>query len=770
MNFTFKKLIASFLILLFLGAGASAQRVSFVAFRQLPRDMQLYARDDNNMAEVPVSGRVEEAGYDHMSVVTFRNNTRTGYNKSVLNYAGNSFASFDIKPKIKAEMADYSVEIYACRTNDSLLIARKNEIVAGDFFVINGQSNASAIHFGDWGSKYCRTVGRIPDDNPGMTPGDTLWIQSSWSWPYVGAWGLQLQRKILENNGIPTCVINGSSPGSKIAWHTERNAANPTSPSLYGNLLARIKVANPSKIRDFFWYQGEQEVLEDIRDYPEQYDKLFKFWQMDYPMVDKFIVLQITVLFNPFYVAGTIRDFQRRTKYLYPRSDHFSTMGLPYFDGIHYDIKGYNELGKRLYNFIGPDLYKSAPIDNAATPDIKKAFYTTDKKDAITLIFDEGQKLVWPKDTLIEDVNYNFFAKSLREVFYFDGDESESKAPVVKEGTATENRVNLTLFGSSSAKKLNYLPAYKGEKIRIYYGPYLTNVKGLGAFSFQNVDINDALIISNLKAEENTLKTVDVSWTTIPGAAYILYRKAEGEQSFTKVQDLTTTQISYNDVNVSPEKLYTYRIQAISSGSESEVKEVSIKTSPVLALPVTLVTFGASRLDESIVKVNWKTTAEVNNSQFEIQRSVYPESGFLGIGTVDGAGNSGSVTNYEFKDNNDISQWTYYRLKQVDFDGSYTYSRIVSVQPFRLKLAVVTFPNPSSNENIQFKVSGLNSPAAISVTVYDSKGFVIYKNEKYQLDNRFLISIDSVTKKHSGQLFIKIVKKDQSAVSSFVVY
>ena len=770
MNSTLKKLIALFLTLSFFGTGTYAQHVGFVAFRQLPRDMQLYARDDNNMGEVPVSGRVEDGGYDHMSVITFRNNARTGYNKSVLNYAGNSFASFDMKPKIKAEIADYSFEIYACKLTDSVLIARKNDIVAGDFFVINGQSNASAIHFGDWGNKYCRTVARIPDDNPSMTPGDTLWIQSSWSWPYVGAWGLQLQRKILEEQGIPTCVINGSSPGSKIAWHTERNDGNPTSPSLYGNLLKRVKVASPAKIRAFFWWQGEQEVLEDIRDYPQQYDKLFKFWQLDYPMVDNFIVLQITVLFNPFYVAGTIRDFQRRTKYLYPKSDHFSTMGLPYFDGIHYDIKGYNELGKRLYNFIGPGLYKSAPIDNAATPDIKKAFYSTDKKDAITLVFDEGQKLVWPKDTLIEDVNYNFFTKSLREVFYLDGDESESKPAVVKEGTATGNRVNLTLFGSSAAKKLNYLPAYKGEKIRIYYGPYLTNVKGLGAFSFQNVDINDALIISNLKATENNLKTVDVTWNAISGASYILYRKAEGETDFTKIQDLAATQLSYNDANVSPEKTYTYRIQAVSDLSESELKEVSIKTSPVLALPVTLVNFTASRLDENTVKLNWKTAMEVNNSRFEIQRSLNPMSGFEFVGTLDGSGTSGALNNYVFNDNNSITQWTYYRLKQVDFDGSFTYSRIVSVAPFKLNLTIVTFPNPSIRGDIQFKVSGLDSPGIVSISIYDSKGSVFYKNEKYQLDNRLLISISAFANKQSGQFFIKITRKDQSAVSSFVVY
>jgi hypothetical protein len=80
-------------------------------------------------------------------------------------------------PRIKAEMADYSFEVYACHETDSALIVRRNEVVAGDFYVISGQSNAAATVFGAWSSKYARTVARTPDGKPDITPGDTLWTR-----------------------------------------------------------------------------------------------------------------------------------------------------------------------------------------------------------------------------------------------------------------------------------------------------------------------------------------------------------------------------------------------------------------------------------------------------------------------------------------------------------------------------------------------------------------------------------------------------------------
>lgn len=522
MNSTNKKFILLLIFICGFKAEIYAQRFYSVVFDQLPEDMQLYAREDDDMAVVPVSGVIEVAGWDHISVVTFRNKERYAYNKSVLAYEGKPSASFDIKPSIKAEMADYSFEIYACKQADSILIVKRAEVVAGDFYVISGQSNALALQFGDYSNKYCRTVARIPDSNPGLTPGDTLWIPAAWSWTYVGAWGLQLQRSVLETYGIPTCVINGSLPGTKITQFLDRDASNPAKPtSLYGGLLHRVNKAKPARIRNFFWYQGEQEAIEGIAGYDAEFDKLFKYWQIDYPQVDEFDIIQINAFWSP--TAGEIRDFQRRTKYLYPKTDHFATLGLPlYTDGIHYLIDGYQILGKRLFHFLSPKNYGLADTVDVSCPDIKKAYYSSAKKDEIVLLFDEGQHLKWPADTIIKGEDGTPVTMSNRNFFFLDG--NNASPAKVKSGTAAGNRVTLSMTEPVTAKTINYLPIVKPANISVFRGPYITNSTGLSAFSFNNVTIGDPLLLSLSSIQAGM--TVQVEWPSATGATnYVLERK-----------------------------------------------------------------------------------------------------------------------------------------------------------------------------------------------------------------------------------------------------
>ena len=414
-------IITGFLINFLIVSPSSAQRFYSVVFSELPKDMQLYARDDNNLAQVEFSGKIELADWHYLSVVTYRNKVRYGYSKGPIQYSEPSIGNFSVKASIKAEMADYDFEVYVCRnSSDSVLIVKRVEIVAGDFYVISGQSNGAANHFGSWSSKYARTVGRTPDDSPSFGAKDTLWIPSAWSWLYTGAWGIQLQQMILEKYGIPTCVINGSIPGTKISQHIDRNSNNPADPnSLYGNLLYRIQKARPSRIRGFFWYQGEQEAIEGINGYEQQFSQLYSHWQKDYPMVSEFIIMQINVLFNNNSAAGEVRDFQRRSKFLYPKTDHFATMGVPEYDGVHYSASGYAEFGKRMFNFLSAKNYGEAFDVSFSSPDIKKVFYSTPKKDEITLIYDDGQNLKWPSDTIIRGEDGTSVTQSLRNFFFW---------------------------------------------------------------------------------------------------------------------------------------------------------------------------------------------------------------------------------------------------------------------------------------------------------------------------------------------------------------
>ena len=94
-------------------------------------------------------------------------------------------------------------------------------------------------------------------------------------------------------------------------------------------------------------------------------------------------------------------------------------------------------------------------------------------------------------------------------------------------------------------------------------------------------------------------------------------------------------------------------------------------------VPVELSSFSAAYLNGS-VKLNWTTSSELNNSGFEIHRSVYDDAPgnriWLTKGFIEGRGTTTEMNTYSFIDNEPITGKNYYRLKQIDFDGTFTYS------------------------------------------------------------------------------------------------
>ncbi|GAB3178176.1 T9SS type A sorting domain-containing protein [Telluribacter humicola] len=567
---------------------SQAQRFFSVVFDKLPRDFQLYARNDQNEAVVPVSGVIELPNWSHMSLVVYRNNERISYHRSNLVYnAGSTSASFAMESTIRAELADYSFEVYASRNQtDSVRIVRRDDVVAGDFYVINGQSNALAIGGSNSSSKYWRTVARTPDDRPGYFEGDTLWGLAAWSWPTVGIWGLELQKRILEEHQIPTCVINGSIPGSKIERHIDTNP-NATY-TIYDLLRTRIRASGATRIRAFFWLQGEDDALSNPDGYAEKFDILHKMWQRDFPIVDNFVVMQINILFHPAYNAGALRDFQRRTSSLYPKTLHFATVGLPYYDSIHYGREGYQELGRQIFNFISSIVYGTPDDPNRKSPNIQKAYYSSPEKNEITLLFDEGQDMRWPSDTVVKDRNGANVTVSARNLFFFDGNES-APAPIAS-AQAQGNRLVLQLASPANAQRINYLPAFNyGTRFSVFPGPYIKNKNGVSAFSFHEVAIGAPLAIKDFKKDVLAVgseSSIKLSWQPVSGTdiLYVLQRRKERETSFTPVTQYDGKAATFTDTGLEANTAYTYRLKAVSPLSESPVVELTAKTDPILSV------------------------------------------------------------------------------------------------------------------------------------------------------------------------------------------
>lgn len=120
--------------------------------------------------------------------------------------------------------------------------------------------------------------------------------------------------------------------------------------------------------------------------------------------------------------------------------------------------------------------------------------------------------------------------------------------------------------------------------------------------------------------------------------------------------------------------------------------------------PVTLTEFAAEDQNQK-VRLRWTTFTETNNEEFYVERSSDGEN-FTPIQRVAGAGNSVREINYEVYDTTPLEGNSHYRLKQVDFDGAYTYSDIVTVSRGVDFSLMDVFPSPaSSTDQVRMRLS-----------------------------------------------------------------
>lgn len=147
------------------------------------------------------------------------------------------------------------------------------------------------------------------------------------------------------------------------------------------------------------------------------------------------------------------------------------------------------------------------------------------------------------------------------------------------------------------------------------------------------------------------------------------------------------------------------------------------------ALPIELLSFEANCNSNNIV-LNWSTISEINNDYYVIEKSLNGID-FFSISTIQGSGNSNQLLKYSIVDDELSEKQTYYRLKQVDFDGAYNYSNIISSNCVSSDFNI--YPNPASNTiNISLTGTDKSKPTA---KIYNPFGKLVHQEELNSLTN-----------------------------------
>lgn len=176
-------------------------------------------------------------------------------------------------------------------------------------------------------------------------------------------------------------------------------------------------------------------------------------------------------------------------------------------------------------------------------------------------------------------------------------------------------------------------------------------------------------------------------------------------------------------------------------------------------LPITLIDFKAIKVN-SEVKTYWSTSAEINNHYFTVERSSDVRN-WEAIGTEKGAGNSNQILEYDFWDKKPLNGISYYRLKQTDFDGKFSYSDVASVNfsSSNLNDAIKVFPNPAGNI-----VNILSESPITQYELYEFGGKLLLSKDGM---DETLINID-LSGYNSGVFFIKVISEGKITTKRIV--
>lgn len=459
-----------------------------------PEDNQFYARDDHNEGTLFYNGTLEQPA-DSVFLKVYADDKL--YKSESARPAADKSYAFTVK--LKPGMVKYKVEFGTGSGTSAKVLKTAGNLVCGDAYLIDGQSNAEATG---------------PNNGPGEDPETPLstWIRSYgnqhqgttkggwgnavrthiWGKPdygdhQIGAWGMVLANILVEQHGIPICIINGAYGGTPIFQHQPNPAdrfdtsgefyRNPH--KIYGSLLTRITAARLTHgIRGVLWHQGENDQGSGAptgdynwKSWQQYWVDMSAAWKQDFPNIRHYYIYQIWP--SGCNMGGTpagdmLLEAQRTLPFLFSNMRIMSTLGIVSGSSgrglCHFDLEGYAQMGKLMAPVVAQDNYGLSRVKALTAPNLTAARVSRDGM-VITLGFD--QPVAWKDEC--------------KAWFELDG----KQAPI-RGAKVAGNSLTLELAEPATAKTIAYVSGriWDGKPDMLLYG---TN--GIAALAFSGVPL-----------------------------------------------------------------------------------------------------------------------------------------------------------------------------------------------------------------------------------------------------------------------------------------
>lgn len=364
-------------------------RPAVVAFDRAPEDRQLFPRDADDEASVAIAGTVLDAEVASVRARLWKGDASTDFTAAV-----GADGGFAVTPVLEAGLHEYRIEFDAISPSGERRVATWDRLVAGDVYVIQGQSNAEARMFSGSAngerSPWIRSFGSS-SDNPALSTSDRTWnIAAGDSYAEAGAigqWGLRMASRLVADHGVPVAVVNGAHSGRPIDFF-QRNDADPDLVTTnYGRLRQRLAAAGVlDRVKAVLWYQGENEN-DNAAVHVAGFTTLLDDWRSEFGSAassTEYYVWQVRTSPCSNSTPVALRDAQRRLADTHDVTV-LSTTGLNGHDGCHYSyVDGYRDMGDQAANVIGRDLL-GGNATGVAAPNPISAAYSNSARTTVTV-------------------------------------------------------------------------------------------------------------------------------------------------------------------------------------------------------------------------------------------------------------------------------------------------------------------------------------------------------------------------------------------------